>query len=716
VNWCPALGSVLANDEVKDGVSERGNHPVERKLMKQWMMRITAYADRMLKNLDDLDWSDALKEIQRNWIGKSLGCEVNFRLADCAFPEFLTVFTTRPDTIFGVSFVTIAPEHEWVSSLTSEEQQAETEKYVAWAKNRSERERMENVKSVSGVFTGSYVLHPFTGARIPVWVSEYVLAGYGTGVVMGVPASDERDFRFAKHFNLPILPVIDKTILEDGAVKEAYSEKIGKMINSDFLNGLEIKEAVKIVTEKIEKLGFGKAKVNFKIRDAVFGRQRYWGEPIPIWYDENNVPNPLSESELPLILPEIDEYKPTAEGEPPLGRAKNWKYKGQYQYELTTMPGWAGSSWYFLRYADNKNSAELVGKEAADFWGQVDLYVGGSEHATGHLLYARFWNMFLFDCGIVSHEEPFKKLVNQGMIQGRSALVYQIKGENKFVSVGLKDNYETVEIHCDVNIVENDVLDIEKFKKWRSEYENASFVLENGKFICGSAVEKMSKRWYNVVNPSDVIERYGADTLRLFEMFLGPLEMSKPWNTSSIDGVSRFLRKLWRLFYDEKGNFIVSEERADKSELKILHKTIKKTEDDLERMSLNTVVSALMICVNELTEKKCSKREILTDLLILLSPYAPHIAEELYEKLGQENSIFEATFPKIIAEYLLDDTVEYAVQINGKLRATCQFPADAPKEDIEKTVLALETVQKWLEGNAPKKIIIVPKKLVNVVI
>ncbi|TAE06897.1 MAG: leucine--tRNA ligase, partial [Bacteroidetes bacterium] len=708
VNWCPALGSVLANDEVKDGLSERGGHPVERKKMRQWMMRITAYADRLLDGLQELDWSDALKEMQRNWIGKSIGCEINFKTNDIA----LTAFTTRIDTIFGVSYLVLAPEHDIIPALTTEAQKAEVEKYVIWAKNRSERERQAEVKTVSGMFTGSYAVNPFSGEQVPIWVADYVLSGYGTGVVMGVPASDERDFRFATHFGLPIVPIIDRTVLDEaGKVKEAYSEKVGKMINSSFLNGLEVKEAISKAIEYVVQNNLGKAKVNFRLRDAVFGRQRYWGEPVPVKYDANGLPHLISPEELPLILPEIDEYKPTADGEPPLARAKNW------QYEASTMPGWAGSSWYFLRYMDNQNSEKLVDFEVAKYWNQVDLYVGGTEHAVGHLLYSRFWNHFLFDRGHIAHREPFKKLINQGMIQGMSALVYRIKDTNKFITVQLKDQYETQELHADVNIVENNILDTEKFKAWREDYADAEFIMaEDGKFHCGSLVEKMSKRWYNVVNPDDVVGKYGADTLRLYEMFLGPLEVAKPWNTNGIDGTYKFLRKLWRLFYGEHGTWQVSEETPSPAEYKALHKSIKKITEDLERFSFNTPVSEFMICVNALQELKCSKREILQDFIKLLAPFAPHITEELWHALGNSGSIHHADFPKCNEAYLVENSFEYPIQINGKHRANLSLPTDMSKEDIEKAVLNSEAVQKYLEGNSPKKVVVVPKKIVNVVI
>jgi len=718
VNWCPALGSVLANDEVKDGLSERGGHPVERKEMRQWMMRITAYADRLLESLEELDWSEALKEMQRNWVGKSMGCEINFSLTPNSSPPKergqgvrLAAFTTRIDTIFGVSYLVLAPEYEDILHIVTPEQKTAVEKYVIWAKNRSERERQTEVKTVSGVFTGSYAINPFSGEQVPIWVADYVLGGYGTGVVMGVPASDERDFRFATHFGLPIVPIIDRTAVDEaGKVKEAYSEKAGKMINSGFLNGLEVKDAIAKAIEYVTENNVGKAKINFRLRDAVFGRQRYWGEPIPVKY-EDGLPTLLEEQELPLHLPEIDEYKPTPDGEPPLARAKNW------QYETTTMPGWAGSSWYFLRYMDNQNDEKLVDFEIAKYWNQVDLYVGGTEHAVGHLLYSRFWNHFLFDRGHIAHREPFKKLINQGMIQGMSALIYRIKDSNKFVSVHLKDQYETQELHADVNMVENNVLDTEKFRAWRTEFADAEFITaEDGKFHCGSQVEKMSKRWYNVVNPDDVVGKYGADTLRLYEMFLGPLELSKPWNTNGIDGTYKFLRKLWRLFYGDLGVWQVSEETPSPEEYKTLHKSIKKVREDLERFSFNTPVSEFMICVNSLQDLKCTKREILQDLIKLLAPFAPHITEELWNALGNLGSIHHADFPTCNEAHLVENSFEYPIQINGKLRTQISFPIDMSKEDIEKAVLSSEIVQKYLEGNPPKKVVVVVKKIVNVVV
>jgi leucyl-tRNA synthetase len=708
VNWCAALGTVLANDEVKDGVSERGGYPVERKKMQQWSLRITAYAERLLKDLEELVWTEAIKEMQRNWIGKSLGAELNFKVKDSE--RQLKVFTTRADTIYGVTYLAIAPEHEWVAELTTAQQKQAVEEYVSTAKNRSERDRMSDVKTISGVFTGSYVLNPLNGEAIPLWVADYVLAGYGTGVVMAVPASDIRDFNFAKHFNLPIIPVIE------GSTNEAvYEAKEGKMINSDFLNGMEVKDAIEAAVAKFEELGIGRGKVNYRMRDAIFGRQRYWGEPIPIYY-KDGIPQPLPETELPLLLPEIDAYLPTETGEPPLGRAKDWKYQNQFAYELSTMPGWAGSSWYFLRYMSPENQERFVTAEDEKYWQDVDLYIGGSEHATGHLLYSRFWHKFLFDLGLVSKKEPFQKLINQGMIQGRSNFVYRINGTNNYVSYPLKDQYEVTPLHVDVNIVENDVLDLEVFKKWRAENADAEFILEDGKYICGVEIEKMSKSKYNVVNPDVLVERVGADTLRMYEMFLGPLEQFKPWNTNGIDGVHKFLKRYWKLFFNAQGTFSVSEEIPTPAELKTLHKTIKKVEEDMERLSFNTSVSTFMICVNELVTLKSNKRAILEPLTVILAPYAPHITEEIWSLLGNEASISTAPFPAWEEKYLTESTFEYPISVNGKMRGKLAFPTDKPKEEIEREVLSSGVINKYLEGKAPKKIIVVPNKIVNVVV
>ena len=711
VNWCTALGTVLSNDEVKDGFSERGGHPVERKKMMQWSMRITAYADRLLQGLDKVDWSEPIKEMQRNWIGKSIGAEVTFQVKDSS--ESIKVFTTRVDTIFGVTYLALAPESELAAALITEDERATAEAYIAVAKNRSERERMSDVKTISGAFTGSYAVNPFNGEEIQIWVADYVLAGYGTGAVMAVPAHDERDYNFAKHFGLEIRQVIDGS-MEEGS----FPGKGGLIINSDFISDLYMKDAMLKAIEFLEKKGIGKGKIQYRMRDAIFTRQRYWGEPLPVYF-KDGLPYLIDEKDLPLVLPEVDKYLPTEDGAPPLGRAKDWNYKtseGEFPLEMSTMPGWAGSSWYFFRYMDPKNDQEFVDKAKADYWGAVDLYIGGSEHATGHLLYSRFWTKFLFDLGVVSIDEPFQKMINQGMIQGRSNFVYRIKGENKFVSYGLKDQYETSAMHLDVNIVHNDQLNLDKFKAWRPDLVDAEFVLEDGKYHCGTEVEKMSKSKYNVVNPDDIIERYGADTLRSYEMFLGPLEQFKPWNTNGIDGVYKFLRKLWNLYHTQTGEFKVSEETPSKEEFKILHKTIKKMEEDMSNHTFNTSVSSFMICVNELTALKCTKRGILEPLAILVSPYAPHIAEELWSLLGHSTSITLATFPEFKEEYLVESNFEYPVMINGKMRAKLNLPLSLTKEEIEKEIMSNETVQKWLEGNAPKKVIIVPGKIVNLVI
>ena len=710
VNWCPALGTVLANDEVKDGFSERGGHPVERKKMRQWMMRITAYADRLVVNLGKLDWSESMKEMQTNWIGKSYGCELDFKVDGHNIT--LTCFTTRPDTIFGVTYMVLAPEHELIPTLTTPTHKTEVEAYVQKAINRSERERMSEVKAVSGVFTGSYVINPFTNEKVPLWVADYVLAGYGTGVVMAVPSSDDRDFRFATYYGLPVKRVIAGT----ENLADPTEIKHGKMINSGFITGMDNKEAIRATIDFAEKNEFGKEKINYRIRDAVFSRQRYWGEPVPVYFTEDGIPHLVPENELPLEPPAVNEYLPTETGEPPLGRAKDWLYKGKYSYELTTMPGWAGSSWYFLRYMDANNDGQMVSPEAAKYWNSVDLYIGGTEHATGHLLYSRFWNMFLFDRGYVFHEEPFQKLVNQGMIQGRSNIIYKMKDENRFVSLGLKDSYDTIELHVDVNIVDNDRLDVEAFKKWMPDYKDAQFTLEDGKYVCGWAVEKMSKRWYNVVNPDDVIAKYGADTLRMYEMFLGPIELSKPWNTHGIDGVAKFLRKLWALFHDNSGNLIVTNEKPTSEEYKALYKTIQKVEQDINNLSFNTSVSEFMICVNALTQLKCHKKDVLEKLLIVLSPFAPHISEELWEKLGYNESIIKAAYPEFKPEYVKEDSFEYPIMINGKLRTKITFELGKNPKEIETETVTNEVVQKWLEGKAPKKVVVVPGKIVNVVV
>lgn len=720
VNWCPALGTVLANDEVSEGFSVRGGHPVERKTMKQWSLRITAYADRLLKGLDEIDWSDSIKEVQRNWIGKSEGAMIKFPIKGHE-NLFMEIFTTRPDTIFGVTYMTFAPEHEYVKMITSIDRKEAVEKYITETKNRSERERIADVKRISGEFTGAYAINPFTNEEVPIWVGDYVLAGYGTGAVMAVPGHDSRDWAFANHFKLPI-----KEVISGGDItKEAYDSKEGICVNSGFINGLKATEGVKAIIKKVEEMGIGYGKTNFRLRDAIFSRQRYWGEPFPIYY-KDGIPYAMNEAELPLELPAVDAYLPTETGEPPLARAKDWKTKAcppdrqeSYPIETSTMPGFAGSSAYYLRYMDNKNANELVSKQANTYWENVDLYIGGAEHATGHLLYARFWNKFLFDLGLVCKEEPFKKLINQGMIQGRSSYVYRIKGTNNFVSYNLKNNYETDAMLVDIDIVHNDVLDTNAFKKWRSDLDKATFILEDGKYICGSEVEKMSKSKFNVVTPDDLVEKYGADTLRLYEMFLGPLEQHKPWDTKGIEGVFRFIRKLWKLYHNFENKLSVSDEKPTEEELKVLHKTIKKVQEDIERFSFNTVVSTLMICVNELTELKCNKRAILSDLTILVSPYAPHIAEELWSLLSmpdKHESITYAQFPECNESYLIENTCKYAVSFNGKLRFVLDLPVDMPAAEVEKNVLEHKDAEKWLEGKKPKKIIVVPKKIVNVVV
>lgn len=715
VNWCSELGTVLANDEVVNGVSVRGGYPVERKSMRQWSLRITAYAERLLNDLDKLDWTDSLKEIQRNWIGKSQGAAVYFKLEN---GETLEVFTTRADTLFGVTFMVLCPEHDKIATLTTQEQKEEVEKYVSWAKNRSERERQAEVKKVSGVFTGSYALHPLSGERVPIWISDYVLAGYGTGAVMAVPAHDSRDFAFAKHFSLPIKQVVvpHGEQEEDTSMwQESKDSKAGKVINSDFLNGLDVKDAIKKAIQHIEDKNLGFGTINYRLRDAIYSRQRYWGEPFPIYY-KDGIATPISESELPLLLPEVDKYLPTESGEPPIARAKNWKTKDGYPYDCNTMPGFAGSNAYSIRYMDPNNTEALVSKEANQYWQNVDLYIGGSEHATGHLLYSRFITKFLFDIGAVCKEEPYQKLINQGMIQGRSNFVYRVKGTNKYVSYNLKGEFETDPLHVDINIVDNDVLDIEKFKAWREEFKDAEFVLEDGKYICGHEIEKMSKSLYNVQNPDDLVEKYGADTLRLYEMFLGPLEQSKPWDTKGIEGVSRFIRKFWRLYHDKDNNYSVSEEKATKDELKALHKTIKKVQEDIERFSFNTSISTFMICVNELSDLKCNKKEILEPLCILLSPFAPHITEELWNLMGNQTSISFASFPAFDESVLVENTFKYPVSINGKMRANVEIALDLDKDEVEKIVLANAEVQKYIDGKAIKKIIFVPKKIVNIVV
>ncbi len=722
VNWCPELGTVLANDEVINGLSERGGYPVIQRVMRQWSLRISAYAQRLLDGLDSIDWSDSIKETQRNWIGRSEGAEMQFKVKDSDVT--FDIFTTRADTIFGVTFMVLAPESQYVPLVTTNEQKSEVEAYLESTKRRTERERIAD-KKVSGVFTGSYAINPFNGQEIPIWVSDYVLAGYGTGAIMAVPAHDSRDYAFAKHFQLPIIPLIEGADVSESS----YDAKEGIMINSGFLNGLNVKEAIAKTKEYIKENNLGKVKINYRIRDAIFSRQRYWGEPFPVYY-KDGMPYMLPLETLPLKLPEVDKYLPTEAGEPPLGRATCWAWDVEnkqvventkinnstvFPLELNTMPGFAGSSAYYLRYMDPHNDKALVSKEKDEYWQNVDLYIGGIEHATGHLIYSRFWNKFLFDIEVSCKEEPFGKLINQGMIQGRSNFVYRINGTNKFVSLNLKDQYETTELHVDVNIVNNDILDKEKFKAWRPEFATAEFLEEDGKYVCGWSVEKMSKSMFNVVNPDDIVENYGADTLRLYEMFLGPLEQSKPWDTNGIDGVHRFLRRLWNLFHTGE-QLDLSTDAPTKEELKSLHKLIKKVSTDIEAFSFNTSVSAFMICVNELTTLKCRKKAILQELIITLAPFAPHIGEELWHALGNENSVCDAPWPTYNEDYLKEDVVKYAVAFNGKVRFDVEFAADAPKEEVEKSVIESEQAKKWLEGKEPRKIIFVPRKMVNIVL
>ena len=709
VNWCPKLGTVLANDEVKDGLSVRGGYPVEQKKMTQWQLRVSAYAERLLTGLDTVDWTDSLKEMQRNWIGRSYGTEVNFKCVNGDFEKDVTIFTTRVDTIFGVTFMVLAPESDLVAELTSPEQKAEVEEYLAYVKKKTERERIAETKTVTGVFSGSYGINPLTGEKVPVWISEYVLAGYGTGAIMAVPAHDSRDYAFAKKFNLPIIPIIEGCDVSE----QSFDAKEGKMCNSGFLNGMEVKEAIEAAKDYAEANGIGRRKTNYRLRDAIFSRQRYWGEPFPIYY-KDGIPTPLPMEALPLTLPEISEFKPTETGEPPLARAKDWTYNG-YPLETSTMPGFAGSSAYYLRYMDPHNDSALVDRDVDGYWKNVDLYIGGTEHATGHLIYSRFWNKFLYDLGYVCEEEPFQKLINQGMIQGRSNFVYRIVGTNKFVSCGLKDQYETQEIHVDINIVRNDRLDTEAFKAWRPEFNNAEFVLENGEYICGWAVEKMSKSMFNVVNPDVICDTYGADTLRLYEMFLGPIEQSKPWDTKGIDGVNRFLKKLWRLFFD-RDSYLVTDEKATPEELKTLHKLIGKEQADIEAFSYNTTISAFMIAVNELTEQKCSKKEILEPLVVLLSPFAPHVAEELWHILGNETSVTDASFPEYVEAYTVENNCTYAVSFNGKTRFTVDLAKTMGKDEVESHVRTMEQTARYVDGKSIVKVIVVPGKIVNIVI
>lgn len=715
VNWCPALGTVLANDEVKEGLSVRGGHPVEQKMMKQWQLRVSAYAERLLADMEELDWTDALKEMQKNWIGKSQGAEMVFKVTNTDPVEGesaqydMTIFTTRADTVFGVTFMVLAPESEWVAKLTTKAQKEAVEAYLKEAKKKTERERIAETRKVTGVFTGSYAINPFTNESVPVWVSEYVLAGYGTGAIMAVPAHDSRDYNFAKQFNLPIIPLIEGCDVST----ESFDAKEGIMCNSGFLSGKSVQEAIPAAIDEVERLGIGRRKINYRLRDAIFSRQRYWGEPFPIYY-KDGIATPIPEDELPLQLPEVDKFLPTEDGEPPLARAENWTYKG-YPLEKSTMPGFAGSSAYYLRYMDPKNSNALVGEKEDAYWKNVDLYIGGTEHATGHLIYSRFWNKFLFDLGYVVEKEPFKKLINQGMIQGRSNFVYRIKNTNTFVSLGLKDEYDTTEIHVDVNIVTNDKLDIAAFKAWMPDYANAEFILENGEYVCGYAVEKMSKSMFNVVNPDNICNTYGADTLRLYEMFLGPLEQSKPWDTKGIDGVNRFLKKFWRMFTNAEGDFYVSDQKATPAELKALHKLIYKVGNDVEQFSFNTSISAFMIALNELQDLKCNKREILEQFVILLSPFAPHITEELWSLLGHTTSVSTASFPEYVEAYTVENTFEYPVSFNGKMRFKIELSKSLTPAEIEKIIRENENTAKYVGDNGIKKVIVVPNKIINVV-
>ncbi len=712
VNWCPQLGTVLANDEVSEGVSLRGGYPVVQKVMNQWCLRVSAYAGRLLRDLDTLDWSDSIKETQRNWIGYSEGAEMKFKVADSDVE--MTIFTTRADTIFGVTFMVLAPESEYVDLVTTPGQRQAVDSYIDEVKHKTERERLID-KKVSGVFSGSYAVNPVTGGNIPIYISDYVLAGYGTGAIMAVPAHDSRDYAFARKFNLPIIPLIEGADVS----KESFDAKEGIMINSSNerlqLNGLQVKEAIAKTKQYIAQAGIGHVKVNYRLRDAIFSRQRYWGEPFPIYYDEDGQPQPLDESELPLQLPEVDKFLPTEDGEPPLGRAKHWVACNGRPLELNTMPGFAGSSAYYLRYMDPHNDQALVGKQADEYWRQVDLYVGGTEHATGHLIYSRFWNKFLYDYGYVCEPEPFKKLFNQGMIQGRSNFVYRIKDTNTFVSYNLKDQYDVTPIHVDVNIVSNDVLDLDKFKAWRPEFADAQFILENGRYLCGWAIEKMSKSMFNVVNPDDIVDRYGADTLRLYEMFLGPVEASKPWDTNGIDGVNRFLKKLWNLVFDGDKLRLTSEKPSAQA-LKSLHKLIKKVTADIEVLSYNTSVAAFMICINELYTMKCRSKAIYDDLVVVLSPFAPHMGEELWHVLGHEGSVCDARWPKWNEEYLKESQVKYTVLFNGKPRYNIEVPTGTGKDEVQRIALANPGAEKWVAGKTPKKVIVVPGKIVNVVI
>ena len=709
VNWCEGLGTVLANDEVNDGLSVRGGFPVEQKKMTQWQLRVSAYAGRLLDSLEKLDWTDSLKEMQRNWIGRSEGTEMVFNTICDGREMPVTIFTTRVDTIYGVTFMVLAPESDLVPQLTAADRKAEVDEYLKYVKKKTERERIAETKTATGVFSGAYGINPVTGQKVPIWISEYVLAGYGTGAIMAVPAHDSRDYVFARKFGLPIVPIIEGCDVSE----ESFDAKDGILCNSGFLNGMTVKQAIEAAKDYVEEKGLGRRKTNYRLRDAIFSRQRYWGEPFPIYY-KDGIPTPLPLSELPLRLPEIDSFKPSSDGEPPLARAKDWTYQG-YPLEKSTMPGFAGSSAYYLRYMDPHNDNALVSREADDYWRNVDLYIGGTEHATGHLIYSRFWNKFLYDMGYVCEDEPFRKLINQGMIQGRSNFVYRIVGTNTFVSLGLKDQYETTEIHVDINIVRGDRLDLEAFRRWRPDFAHAEFILEDGEYICGWAVEKMSKSMYNVVNPDDICDTYGADTLRLYEMFLGPLEQSKPWDTKGIDGVARFLKKFWRLYTDRDGLAVTDAEPAPE-ELKALHKLIAKEQEDIENFSFNTTISAFMIAVGELSALNCHKRAILEPLCVLLSPFAPHIAEELWHLMGHDDSVTDARFPEYVAAYTVEDNVTYPVQFNGKMRFTVDLPKSAAPAEVEAAVRALEQTAKWVGDKQIAKVVVVPGRIINIVV
>ena len=709
VNWCEGLGTVLANDEVKDGLSVRGGFPVEQKKMTQWQLRVSAYAGRLLDSLEKLDWTDSLKEMQRNWIGRSEGTEMVFNTVCDGREMPITIFTTRVDTIYGVTFMVLAPESELVEQLTTADRKAEVEEYLKYVRKKTERERIAETRTVTGVFAGSYGINPVTGEKVPIWISEYVLAGYGTGAIMAVPAHDSRDYVFAKKFGLPIVPIIAGCDVSE----ESFDAKDGILCNSGFLDGMSVKQAIEAAKDYVEANGLGRRKTNYRLRDAIFSRQRYWGEPFPIYY-KDGIPTPLPLSALPLRLPEIDSFKPSTDGEPPLARAKDWTWQG-CPLEKSTMPGFAGSSAYYLRYMDPHNDSALVSPEADGYWRNVDLYIGGTEHATGHLIYSRFWNKFLYDLGYVCEDEPFRKLINQGMIQGRSNFVYRVVGTNTFVSLGLKDQYDTTEIHVDISLVRNDRLDLEAFRRWRPDFADAEFILEDGEYICGWAVEKMSKSMYNVVNPDDICDTYGADTLRLYEMFLGPLEQSKPWDTKGIDGVARFLKKFWRLYTDREG-FAVTDEKASPAELKALHKLIAKEQEDIEHFSFNTTISAFMIAVGELSGLNCHKREILEPLCVLLSPFAPHISEELWHLLGHEGSVCDAAFPEYVAAYTVEDSVTYPVQFNGKMRFTVDLPKSATPAEVETAVRAMEQTARWVGDKQIAKVVVVPGRIINIVV